>query len=89
MMMMMVVMMVMMMMIIFMMMMMMMLMMMMMKKYDINLTMPPDANTLHAASQEHTQIVTAIVWAGHSSVRLMPSVWQEIVSGGDTNRLQN
>ena len=41
--------------------MMMMMMMMMMKKYDINLTMPPDANTLHAASQEHTQIVTAIV----------------------------
>ena len=41
--------------------MMMMVMMMMMKKYDINLTMPPDANTLHAASQEHTQIVTAIV----------------------------
>jgi len=39
----------------------MMMMMMMMKKYDINLTMPPDANTLHAASQEHTQIVTAIV----------------------------
>ena len=44
-----------------MMMMMVMMMMMMMKKYDINLTMPPDANTLHAASQEHTQIVTAIV----------------------------
>ena len=42
-------------------MMMMVMMMMMMKKYDINLTMPPDANTLHAASQEHTQIVTAIV----------------------------
>ena len=31
------------------------------EKYDINLTMPPDANTLHAASQEHTQFVTAIV----------------------------
>ena len=41
--------------------MMMMMMMMMMNKYDINLTMPPGANTLHAASQEHTQIVTAIV----------------------------
>ena len=39
----------------------MMMMMMMMNKYDINLTMPPGANTLHAASQEHTQIVTAIV----------------------------
>ena len=38
-----------------------MMMMMMMNKYDINLTMPPGANTLHAASQEHTQIVTAIV----------------------------
>ena len=44
-----------------MMMMTMVMMMMMMKKYDINLTMPPAANTLHAASQEHTQIVTAIV----------------------------
>ena len=44
-----------------MMMMMVVMMMMMMKKYDINLTMPPGANTLHAASQEHTQIVTAIV----------------------------
>ena len=42
-------------------MMMMVMMMMMMNKYDINLTMPPGANTLHAASQEHTQIVTAIV----------------------------
>ena len=39
----------------------MMMMMMMMNKYAINLTMPPGANTLHAASQEHTQIVTAIV----------------------------
>ena len=38
-----------------------MMMMMIMNKYDINLTMPPGANTLHAASQEHTQIVTAIV----------------------------
>ena len=44
-----------------MMMVMMVIMMMMMNKYDINLTMPPGANTLHAASQEHTQIVTAIV----------------------------
>ena len=39
----------------------MMMMMMMMNKYDINLTMPPGANTLHAATQEHTRIVTAIV----------------------------
>ena len=44
-----------------MMMMTMVMMMMMMKKYDINLTMPPDINTLHAATQEHTRIVTAIV----------------------------
>ena len=31
----------------------------MMKKYDINLDMPPDANTLHAATQ--TQIVRVTV----------------------------
>ena len=34
---------------------------MMMMKYDTNLAMPPDANTLHAATQEQTQIVIAIV----------------------------
>ena len=39
-----------------------------MKKYDTNLAMPPDANTLHAVTQEQTQIVIAIVWAGHSSI---------------------
>ena len=47
---------------------------MMMMKYDTNLAMPPDANTLHAATQEQTQIVIAIVRAGHSSIILLPVV---------------
>ena len=59
----------------------------MMKKYDINLDMPPDANTLHAATQ--TQIVRVTVWTGHSSKIHVQIVWQEIVSGGDPNKFQN